>query len=290
MKAHIGFLLGTWVILIMIVLGSCGDDDDDADPSDDDSDSDDDSVDDDDAADDDDDDDDDDDNDDDDNDDDDTIDEDTLVFIHHSVGAEWVRNGYLPEALANNGILFYEITYFDNWFGNNTDAEDWPITFTTYYDDVLGWELPSGHTHDLVMIKSCFPDSTLEPGELELHQGYYNQVLDVFVDHPETGFLVMTPPPVADNGEGTPEEITRGREFAYWLVNTWAVGVPNVRVVDLAGYLNDDQGFIYPRETVNAPHFYLRDECEREPDDSHPSGACLSSATPETVTAAVSLL
>lgn len=226
-----------------------------------------------------------------DDDDDSTDGEFSLVFLHHSVGQNWVDDGGISQALAAENIDFYDITYGDGWIGDNTEPWDWPETFTTYYNDVLGWDLPAGDSHDIVMIKSCYPNSALwSPDDIATTQGYYNSLLDAFEDHPETGFLVMTSPPYADSGEVTDGDMALGRQLAYWLTEEWAQGVANVRVVDLAGYLNDDFGFSHDRTAGNGPFFYLRNECEVEPDNSHPTGACLSAANDTTVQNALNLL
>ena len=214
----------------------------------------------------------------------------TVVFIHHSVGETWVYDGGLDEDMQDAGIDLFEITYGDGWFGDNTFTEDLPITFGQYYSDVLAWQLSGGAVHDIVMIKSCFPDSLLWDGDITAYQEYYNQIGTILQAHPETGFIVMTPPPYTANEDYFDPEITNGRMFAHWLKNEWAANRPNVRVVDLAGYLNDDQGFMHQRTSQNAGHFYLRGECELDYGDSHPTGNCLAAANSETVNAASSLL
>jgi len=223
-------------------------------------------------------------------DDDDDIVDASLVFIHHSVGEIWIGDGGLTADLEAAGFSFYDITYGDGWIGNHTYAWHWPTTFGEHYDEVLGWELPGEQIHDVVMIKSCYPDSVINAVLLESYKGWYNEILEIFLQHPETGFLVITPPPHADDVTASAENIARGREFAYWLTHEYATKADNVRVVDLAGYLNDDFGFMHERTPENAAYFYLREECESEPDDSHPTPACISAANEETVTAALDLL
>ena len=215
---------------------------------------------------------------------------DSVVFIHHSVGETWVYDGGLDGAMQDAGIELFEITYGDGWYGDNTFAPDWPVTFNQYYNEVLGFQLSGGSIHDIVMIKSCFPDSLLWDGDINEYKGYYNQIGQIFQAHPETGFIVLTPPPYTANEDYFDPEITNGRTFAHWLKKEWAPNIPNVRVVDLAGFLNDDRGFTHQRSTQNAEHFYLRGECELDYGDSHPTGGCLSAANQDTVNAMLSLL
>jgi hypothetical protein len=214
----------------------------------------------------------------------------SIVFIHHSVGQTWIDDGGLADAFQEAGFAVFDITYGDGWFGDHTDPGDWPATFTTYYDEVVGWDLPAGETHDVVTFKSCFNASVLWSGELETFEAAYDAILTVFLAHPETAFLAMTAPPYADNGEAPAEAMARGREFAYWMTHAWAAGATNVGTLDLAGFLNDDAGFAHARDADHASYFYLRAECESEPGNSHPTGDCLAAATPAAVAAAAALL
>ena len=215
----------------------------------------------------------------------------SLVFIHHSVGSEWIANGGLSGAVSGAGISFFDIHEGDGWFGNNTFPWHFPTTFTTYFNDVVGWELSGGQHHGVVMFKSCFPSSVIwSDNELNQFKGYYNQIMEVFQAHPEVKFIALSPPPYANNGEAPADAITRGREFAWWLVNVWQHGADNVKAVDFAGFLNGDPGFTHARTAGNAAYFYLRDECEMYPDNPHPTAACMSTANGAVVQAATQLL
>ena len=52
-----------------------------------------------------------------------------LVFIHHSVGENWLNDG-LCRALNDSGYHVADIYYGWRAYGDNTDTVDWPTWFT----------------------------------------------------------------------------------------------------------------------------------------------------------------
>ncbi len=52
-----------------------------------------------------------------------------LVFIHHSVGENWLKQG-LSRALGDRGYHVADITYGWREYGDHTDTRDWPLWFT----------------------------------------------------------------------------------------------------------------------------------------------------------------
>jgi hypothetical protein len=169
-----------------------------------------------------------------------------LIFIHHSTGENWLRddNGGLGLALAENNYFVSDTNY--GWgpdsIGDRTDILNWLEWFNSSasgrYLDALYAEngQNSDYTRDLrdpggenqiVMFKSCFPNSNLEgdpadppaPGEaltVSNAKYVYNNLLDYFVTRPDKMFVVITAPPVSDSTFAA-----NARAFNTWLVRDW---------------------------------------------------------------------
>ena len=95
-----------------------------------------------------------------------------LMFIHHSVGQNWLDSG-LRAALDAKAYIdeVNEITYNDvvtpdagrpsslgDVAGDNTDMNTWLYWFNDYLGSVETFECTSG-TNRIIMFKSCFPNS-----------------------------------------------------------------------------------------------------------------------------------
>jgi len=189
-----------------------------------------------------------------------------LVFIHHSCGENWLadEDGGLGLALAQNNYFVSDTNY--GWgpdsIGDRTDILDWPEWFlgpeSARYLAALYQEsgrhspysrpLPDpGSENEIIMFKSCFPNSNLEGdpddpptpyGGLTVgHAKYiYNQLLSYFSTRPDKLFIVVTAPPVSD-----PTFAANARAFNDWLVDGWLKenGYPlhNVAVFDFHAVL-----------------------------------------------------
>jgi hypothetical protein len=169
-----------------------------------------------------------------------------LIFIHHSTGQNWLTDDYgnLGKTLGQNNYFVSDTNY--GWgpdgIGDRTDIPNWPEWFrsasTPTYMNALYNE--SGHgdyytrtladpggQNQIIMFKSCFPNSALEgnPNDPPSADGWltvghakwvYNQILQYFGAHPEKLFIVITAPPLQD---GT--YAANARAFNQWLVNDW---------------------------------------------------------------------
>ena len=112
-----------------------------------------------------------------------------LVFIHHSCGENWLADGHgnLGRTLAKNNYFVSDTNYGwgPNSIGDRTDITDWPEWFTgsnrDRYTDALfknsgkhspytRWQSDPGGKNQVIMFKSCFPNSNLEgkPGDRPL--------------------------------------------------------------------------------------------------------------------------
>ncbi|GAB4503518.1 MAG: hypothetical protein Fur0043_05100 [Anaerolineales bacterium] len=172
-----------------------------------------------------------------------------LIFIHHSTGENWLTDGYgdLGRTLDQNNYFVSDTNY--GWgpdaIGDRTDIPNWTEWFagenTPLYMDALFQEsgqnssytrtLPDpGGENEIVMFKSCFPNSELgghpddPPGDYEDMtvagaKYVYNTILQYFATRPDKLFVVITAPP--RSGVNALLYGANARAFNNWLVNDW---------------------------------------------------------------------
>jgi len=209
-----------------------------------------------------------------------------LVFIHHSTGEAWLADGHgrLGLALRDNNYFVADTNY--GWsvngdvIGDRTDIGHWWEWFagptrdavlaalfaqTTQNCEYSRLEPPPPGANEIVMFKSCFPNSHLggEPDDppttgsnplrgqdcsSEYHtvanaKGIYNDILPTFAAHQEKLFIVITAPPLRAV-DTSPEAAANARAFNNWLVNDWLAGYPyhNVFVFDFYNVLTSNGG------------------------------------------------
>jgi hypothetical protein len=187
-----------------------------------------------------------------------------FLFIHHSTGDGFLFEGGMWDMLENAGFEVHDATYGDEWFGDNTDPEHFPVTFTQYYDDMISWDLPPEQYHDIVAFKSCFPASNIwDDSMLNDYYGYYEAVKSVTQQHPETLFIPFSTPPLVPN-DTEPHCGARARTFANWLKGPYDEGEYNLRSYDLFNILAGDN-------PSSGDFNMLRYEYQADPWDSHPN-------------------
>ncbi len=185
---------------------------------------------------------------------------DDLLFIHHSVGQNWLDHS-LREALQAKSYIdqINEITYGTELLpdaarpatlgdvpGDSTDMNAWLLWFNDYLGHVKAF--PGSRTNAVIMFKSCFPNSDItsdgsEPGDplgdltlanlraIYRHPGgpghhysvdsrTYRPLEDVFAANPDTLFIPVTAPPL-NNGSTDNAAAHRARLFNNWLKGTW---------------------------------------------------------------------
>ena len=238
-----------------------------------------------------------------------------LIFIHHSTGENWLRDGYgnLGATLNQNNYFVSDTNY--GWgpasIGDRTDIPNWTEWFssasTPTYMAALYTESGQhssytrtlanpGGENQIIMFKSCFPNSALSgnptdppsaSGWLTVgHAKYvYNQILQYFGAHPEKLFIVITAPPLQD---GT--YAANARAFNEWLMNNWLTENnytgTNVAVFDfynvLTGpnnhhrYYNGAIEHVFTTTPINNTLYYPSG-------DDHPSAVGSQKATTEFV-------
>lgn len=204
-----------------------------------------------------------------------------LIFIHHSTGENWLAddNGGLGISLRDNNYFVSDTNY--GWgpdgIGDSTDLGQWWLWFrgpssprhmTAVYSESeqhssytrLGQD-PGGE-NQIVMFKSCFPNSALRgnpeagPPSIDSNQlkgedsgssamtvanakGIYIDILEYFREHPEKLFIAITAPPLSDDTYAA-----NARAFNQWLVNDWLADYPlhNVFVFDFFNALTSNGG------------------------------------------------
>lgn len=191
-----------------------------------------------------------------------------LIFIHHSTGENWLTDGYgdLGKTLSQNNYFVSDTNY--GWgpeaIGDRTDIPNWTEWFASentpaYMDALLNENeqhasytrtlADPGGENEIIMFKSCFPNSALEgnpndpPGSYEeLSVGgakyVYNTILQYFATRPDKLFIVITAPPLSDNAYAE-----NARAFNNWLVDDWLnennYTLQNVAVFDFYNILTD---------------------------------------------------
>jgi len=191
-----------------------------------------------------------------------------LIFIHHSSGENWLadENGGLGIALRDSNYFVSDTNYgwgpqdadagFDT-IGDHTDIGNWYSWFRGPHADTYLRSLYAeseqhssysrreddpGGENEIIMFKSCFPNSNLmgDPADpvppisnnplrgqdtsSEYHtianaKGIYSDLLEYFQTRQDKLFIVITAPPVSD-----PTFSANARAFNNWLVSDWLSG------------------------------------------------------------------
>ncbi len=214
-----------------------------------------------------------------------------LIFIHHSTGENWLNdeNGGLGEALQDNNYYVSDTNYAwgpiytdsSSTIGDHTDIGNWWEWFrgpnsSTYLSALYNegdqhcsyFRLctpPSGE-NEVIMFKSCFPNSALQgnpsdpvplidnnplKGEgsgSENHtvanaKGIYIDLLEYFRTRQDKLFVAITAPPLMTSDTNT-TQAANDRAFNNWLVNEWLADYPykNVFVFDFYNVLTSNNG------------------------------------------------
>ncbi|MCC6130352.1 MAG: hypothetical protein IT186_10525 [Acidobacteria bacterium] len=214
-----------------------------------------------------------------------------LVFLHHSTGENWLAdgNGDLGLSLRDNNY-FVSDTYY-GWgprdeelggpIGDSTDIGHWYNWFlgpsrNTHISAVLANSERSteytrmgrdpGGENQIVMFKSCFPNSNLKGSSSapvpalsqnplrgqdsysDAHtfanaKGIYVALLDFFATRTDKLFIVVTAPPLRQE-ETEPQYAANARAFNTWLARDWLAHYPNrnVFVFDFYNVLTSNGG------------------------------------------------
>jgi hypothetical protein len=209
---------------------------------------------------------------------------DRIFFLHHSTGRNIINQGEMRAALESfnlqhdTSLEFWDHDY--NYIGLREDegdylGYDYAIPNDNTDPDGLHYLWTAANSardslldnHDVIAFKSCYPASAIETDqEFQQRQQWYREMRDVFDQHPDKIFVVVTQPPlhrlVTDLGEAD-----RARAFANWLTSDeYLAGHDNVVGFDLFDLL------AAPDDASNTRNM-LRYEYERSHSggDSHPN-------------------
>ncbi len=211
----------------------------------------------------------------------------SLLFIHHSCGGQLFaphaaaddgesciydhaeNGGGLRPRLQAAGYDVHEASY-NSKIGHDTDIFHWLPKFRDQMDLVLKVDhqdtfFEDGRTHDVVMFKSCYPNSVFvgpgsAPGDpagpeltVENAKATYRALLPIFAEHPQRLFVVVTAPPRVFKADrlaktlikrllGRPTLAQSGpwaRSFNNWLVDVqqgWLAGYAHKNVIVMDYY------------------------------------------------------
>jgi hypothetical protein len=211
-----------------------------------------------------------------------------LVFLHHSVGQNLIREGRLRERLTQAGFDLYD-------HGYNSDGLVRPDgTSAGYSYDVPGDDTdPAGLAHifeqrvyrlplntwsallqhEVIVVKSCFlAIRTLSDEGLERQKADYMRMRDVMDRHRDKLFIILTSPP-ANPAETDPAAAARARTLSKWLQSEeFRAGHRNIHVFDLFGLLAENEPALLDFNMLRAAY--------RERQDSHPNRVANETVAP----------
>ncbi|MFH2035673.1 MAG: hypothetical protein ABIJ45_04665 [Candidatus Zixiibacteriota bacterium] len=198
-----------------------------------------------------------------------------LVFLHHSVGKGILYQGGLMDSLLKHGILAKGATYGSE-LGDYTDIPAWPDKFRNHMNEILKFKAPpdkeysDDRSNDIVMFKSCFPNSDIAvdgSGQIMTSANFkkhFQNLESSLAGQKDKLFIYLTAPPLNPKVT-TLENAKRAREFNYWLINDWLPAykknndADNLVIFDLFDFLANDDN-VLKNEYIGAIH-----------DDSHPN-------------------
>jgi hypothetical protein len=199
----------------------------------------------------------------------------SVIFLHHSTGANLIQQGGVRERLTDLGYEFYDHGYNEDglvladgtWTGTNFDVPD-DNTDPDGLANIFAQPLhdPPDNTfsqlmqYDVIAFKSCFPTSNIQSDEqLADYKSYYLSIRDRMDEYPNKIFIVITPPPEIPNDTDS-AAAARARAWASWLASDeYLSGHPNVFTFNLFNLLAD------PSDNM------LRAEYRTDESDAHPN-------------------
>ena len=223
-----------------------------------------------------------------------------LIFVHHSTGGNWLADtsehesaGGLGRALMDNNYFVSATNYGwqagDDAVGDRTDIGQWwdwfrggnsaTVTSALFREsgqntgDFGSWGrlADPGGENEIIMFKSCFPNSHLGGGASDppatgdnplrgqdawagdtVHsvanaKGIYNDLLQYFQTRQDKLFVVITAPPLLQDDMYQPTDAAHAanaRGFNDWLVDDWlsTYAHDNVAVFDFFNVLTSNGG------------------------------------------------
>lgn len=201
-----------------------------------------------------------------------------MVFLHHSVGRNWLADG-LKQELAALGVSIQSISRNCD-LGMDTDFNHWVPKFSENFDAISKFDATKennlgDYDNEIIMFKSCYPNSDIistgaeigNPVSPEKTISNYQSVMDslkaMFSSRPDQKFIFVTTPPICRSNTNA-ENAARARDFNNWILNDFqksykeTTGLDNFYVFDLYGLLAGTDNMLKPEYT-------------RREGDSHPN-------------------
>lgn len=214
-----------------------------------------------------------------------------IIFLHHSVGRNLIDQGAVREQLTEAGYTFWDHDYNGiglrdpsgnyrgysyNVPGDNTDINGMAAIFSQSASDLPFNTLSSLLRHEVIVLKSCFPNSNIQSEEqLAQNKAYYEGMREVMKQHPDRLFVIVTQPPL-NPAETNPDAAKRAKALASWLGSVEFTGdQPNIVTFDLFSRLAEDE--------ASAPDYNMLKEAYRDGTDSHPNRTANEAVSPEFV-------
>lgn len=204
-----------------------------------------------------------------------------IIFLHHSVGQNMIKQGAVREQLTQAGYQFWDHDY--NWPGlsnasgtllgynynvpgDNTDPDGLATIFSQPLYGLPLNTLSGLMQYDVIVFKSCFPASGIVSDEqLAEHKTWHLQIRDFIDQHPDKLFILLSQPPL-NPAETDLDDAVRARAFANWLMSDeFRQGRKNIAAFDLFDRLAES-------DPLAADANMLRQDY-REGSDSHPTQA-----------------
>jgi hypothetical protein len=174
-----------------------------------------------------------------------------LFFLHHSTGQNLINQGGVREWLedynAQNGsnFAFWDHDYnyiglrradgsYVGWIYNIPNDNTDPIGLYTLWTTANAARDSILQNHEVIAFKSCYPASAITTTQmLQQYQTWYLAIRDVFDQHPERTFVVMSPPPLHRLATDL-TQADNARAFANWLKSAeFLQGHTNIVCFDL---------------------------------------------------------
>lgn len=169
-----------------------------------------------------------------------------VFFIHHSTGAIYWdgENGQGMEYyLTEHG---YEANDVDYWDGE-TDVDDWYDLFSQDSTwDIIG-------DADIVLFKSCFPNSAIRTGQLPEYKEYYRELYEIYEAHPDVLFVPFSTPPLPRDMT-TYKQAQRAKKFDKWLTHAYVDDYEgnNLAPFRLHRLLRNKRGYLHKDYVVDS--------------------------------------
>lgn len=188
-----------------------------------------------------------------------------LFFLHHSTGDGLIGGGMRATVASYNSAHGTAFAFWDHGYNDaglrdpsgeftgtgynipndNTDPDGLYYLWTSAGDDAVTCRNTIIANHEVIAFKSCFPASNIpDAGTLAQYKTWYLAMRDVFDQHPERLFVVMSTPSLHRLATDA-TQAANARQFADWLKSQeYLSGHTNVVCFDLFSYLAGSDDFL----------------------------------------------